>query len=341
LFRRLLEELQAEAASRPVDQLLRLIIDRTGYQRMLETDPTPEAESRLGNLMELINAAADAAERGESVAEFLDHAALVSDADQVDTTAQVSLLTIHNAKGLEFPIVFLAGMEEGLFPHTRSLDSEAQMEEERRLCYVGMTRAEKRLLLTWARLRRRWGGGQAEPSIPSRFLEEVPSQYTEQLGKRRQVSHVDLFAEQHYVRDSARRNLYTGKTYNSVENISQFFNERGMPLPAGIEQARAREAGTGVPRPPASYQGAPQVQPRGPVASQRGQQSQASFRPGASAPVGKKKGFGPGSIVTHPKYGRGTVLRREGDGDDAKLTISFPGYGLKKIIEKFAGIKHE
>ena len=86
----------------------------------------------------------------------------MSDADQVDERAQVSLMTMHNAKGLEFPVVFLAGMEDGLFPHSRSVDSEEAMEEERRLCYVGMTRAEKRLILSWAKWRRRFGGG--EPS---------------------------------------------------------------------------------------------------------------------------------------------------------------------------------
>ncbi|MEJ7607594.1 MAG: 3'-5' exonuclease, partial [Bryobacteraceae bacterium] len=134
VFVRLIEDLNAHASSRPVDQLLRLIVDRTGYMKMLEADPSPEAESRRGNVQELLNAAADAAERGESHTDFLDHAALVADADSVDSAAQVSLLTIHNAKGLEFPVVFLAGMEEGLFPHMRSLDAEAQMEEERRLC---------------------------------------------------------------------------------------------------------------------------------------------------------------------------------------------------------------
>ncbi len=98
------------------------ILDRTGYRRMLEADDSPDAESRLENLDELMNAAAEAAERGEGIAEFLDHAALVSDADQLDERAQVSLLTLHNAKGLEFPVVFIAGLEEGLFPHSRSLD---------------------------------------------------------------------------------------------------------------------------------------------------------------------------------------------------------------------------
>jgi DNA helicase-2/ATP-dependent DNA helicase PcrA len=327
VFRSLIEELHSEAsANRPVDQLLRLVLDRTGYQRMLETDPSPESESRLGNLNELLNAAADAAERGETVAEFLDHAALVSDADGVDETAQVSLLTIHNAKGLEFPVVFLAGMEEGLFPHIRSLDSEAQMEEERRLCYVGMTRAEKKLYLTWARFRRRFGGGQPEPSIPSRFLTEVPNTLVEQIGAgARNASHVDLFAERHYVRESAKRNLYNGKTYNSVDNIAQFFAERGMPPPSGIQQAQARQQQPG----PAVPQHTPAAAPKPAI---------SAGRPATAAPPKKAAPFSPGSTVQHPKYGRGTVLRREGEGDDAKLTVNFPGYGLKKLIQKFAGI---
>src|SRR6202011_2030833 len=140
--------------------------------------------SRIENLKELVNAAAEAAERGETIAEFLDHAALVSDTDNLDERSPVSLLTLHNAKGLEFPIVFLAGMEEGLFPHVRSLDSKAAMEEERRLCYVGMTRSEKRLFLTSARYRRRWVGGETEASLHSRLLSEVPEALVQDLSPR-------------------------------------------------------------------------------------------------------------------------------------------------------------
>jgi DNA helicase II / ATP-dependent DNA helicase PcrA len=313
-FVRLIEELQEEARSRPVDQMLRLIIDRTGYQKMLEADATPEAETRLGNLMELLNAAVDAGERGESLTDFLDHAALISDADAFDAGAQVSLLTMHNAKGLEFSNVFIAGLEEGLFPHTRSLNSEAEMEEERRLCYVGMTRAEKNLYLTWARYRRRYGGGQPEASVPSRFLREVPKQLAEQVNRGRSVSQVDLYAEQAYVRESAQRNLYTGKAYNSVENISQFFTDRGMTPPAGLQK----------PKP------SPAVQPAAPSGTTR-----PIMRP-TPAPT---KPYRVGSTIRHPKYGRGTVLRKEGEGDEAKLTVSFPGHGLKKLIAKYAGIK--
>ena len=170
----MIADLAAMLATAKVHEVLEQILERSGYIEMLKSDNDPESESRLGNLNELVNAASEAAERGETVAEFLDHAALVSDTDQLNERAPISLLTLHNAKGLEFPIVFLAGMEEGLFPHMRSLDSKAAMEEERRLCYVGLTRAEKRLFLTSARYRRRWGGGETEASIPSRFLSEVP-----------------------------------------------------------------------------------------------------------------------------------------------------------------------
>jgi DNA helicase-2/ATP-dependent DNA helicase PcrA len=320
IFKALIEELGAAAHETKIDEMLRQILERTGYARMLQADNDPEAESRLGNLNELVNAASEAAERGETIPEFLDHAALVSDTDNLDERAPISLLTLHNAKGLEFPIVFLAGMEEGLFPHIRALDSKAAMEEERRLCYVGMTRSEKRLFLTSARYRRRFGGGQQEATIPSRFLREVPHALVQDLGQSRQSTtqrapQVDLFAEQHEVRESAKRNVYPGKTYNSVDNIQQFFSERGkapvVPQPSGQPQS----ASPPIPKPVAA--------------------------PQAARPPAGRRGFRAGAMIRHPKYGRGTVLRREGDGEDAKLTVSFPGYGLKKLVEKYAGIQED
>ncbi|MGA8027715.1 MAG: UvrD-helicase domain-containing protein [Bryobacteraceae bacterium] len=315
-FLKLMDELREAVAAKPAHETLREILQRTGYAAMLKSDVSPESESRLSNLEELVNAAAEATERGETASDFLDHAALVSDADAVDEHAAVSLLTVHNAKGLEFTNVFLAGLEEGIFPHSRSLASEAAMEEERRLCYVGMTRSQKRLYLTWARRRRRFGGGQFEPCLPSRFLNEVPPSLREKLSSYSEphVDEVDLFAEQDDVRASVKRNLYTGRTYNSVENIAQFFSERGMSPPSGFTRRAEPPQAPAPPRTP------PPSPPR---------------------PVGKSGKFGAGATVHHPKYGRGTVLRREGEGEDAKLTISFPGYGLKKIIEKYAGMRVE
>jgi DNA helicase-2/ATP-dependent DNA helicase PcrA len=196
------------------------------------------------------------------------------------------------------------------------------MEEERRLCYVGMTRAEKRLYLSSARYRRRFGGGQPEVSLPSRFLKEVPPSLCERLSPQSAPKHdeVDLYSEQHEVRDSAKRNLYNGKTYNSVDNIAQFFAERGMPPPSGFTR-----------RPEQNRQAAPAAVPPRPVAP--------SSPPRSMAP--RRGAVKNGTVIQHPKYGRGTILKREGDGDDAKLTVSFPGYGLKKIVEKYAGIKIE
>ena len=149
-FRNLVQELSLVASRSPLPELIRFVLDRTGYRQMLEQEKTPDAEARLENLDEMINAATEAAERGEGLGDFLDHAALVAESDSFDKTAPVALMTLHNAKGLEFPLVFLTGLELGLFPHSRSANSEAALEEERRLCYVGMTRARKRLILTWA-----------------------------------------------------------------------------------------------------------------------------------------------------------------------------------------------
>ncbi|BDC52096.1 hypothetical protein F183_A44110 [Bryobacterales bacterium F-183] len=397
-FARLTEELREGLEQRPVHETLNLILDRTGYRRMIETEQTPEAENRIGNLVELVNAAADGSERGETLADFLDHAALVADADSVDEKSQVSLLTIHNAKGLEWPVVFLAGMEEGLFPHSRSRESETHLEEERRLCYVALTRAEKKLYLTSARYRRRYGGGAPEASIPSRFLAEIPRELT-QKANANDIPQVNLRSEQWEVRESVKKNLFTGKTYNSVDNISQFFADRGMPAPraftpppaqATAAPAPPRVAPPVAPAPPVAKKASPgggqmsllsgmdePVTPTRPVVSrptaasappvarqvpqpvrqvrpapaplQSHPQAKGSLTYGtvggsvAGKPGGqlKKKPFGPGSYVDHPRYGRGTVLKREGDGDDAKLTISFPGIGLKKLVEKFAGLKVE
>jgi DNA helicase-2/ATP-dependent DNA helicase PcrA len=300
---KMMKEIGDGIETRPPAETLNLVLDQTGYRKMLEEEGNEESASRIANLDELLNAAADAAGRGESLRDFLDHAALVSDADSADDRAPVSLLTMHNAKGLEFPVVFIAGLEEGLFPHSRSINSGdvLQMEEERRLCYVGMTRARKKLYLSWARYRRRFGAGQPEASIRSRFLKEVPATLLESV--RGDQGHVDLYAERHMVRETAQRNLYTGKTYNSVDAIQQFF-AGGAPKPAAVH---------------------PPVQP-------------VAQKP--ATPVKAKK-LGPGATIEHAKYGRGTVLRLEGTGEDTKLTVSFPGHGLKKLIAKYAGIKVE
>ena len=315
-----------------IAELLKFLLDRTGYMRVLEQEETPEAEQRLENLRELINAALDSRDRGESVSEFLDHAALVSDADQFDASQQITLMTLHSAKGLEFPLVFLVGLEEGLFPHSRTLLAPDDIEEERRLCYVGMTRAMDTLVLSRARFRRRYATEMAEATMPSRFLEETPMELLEDLGSPgRSPQHAgyglagdpgrrtkgkfgggasaDELGGPHYdyenedqsaVWDSGSRGGYGGKTayqgqtYNSIENIAEFFASRGKRF----------------------------TMPKVPIPEPAGQ-----------------RGFRKGDRVRHPKYGEGIIYLREGEGEDAKITVQFSRFGLKKLVEKYAQLE--
>jgi DNA helicase-2/ATP-dependent DNA helicase PcrA len=309
-------------------EILKFLIDRTGYIKLLENEDTPEALSRIENLRELVNAALDSKDRGETLEEFLDHAALISDADAYDESARITLMTLHAAKGLEFPLVFLCGLEEGLFPHSRTLLEMDDIEEERRLCYVGMTRAMDTLILSRAVYRRRYGTDLPEASVPSRFLEEVPAGLVEELGGSRRRAWMGNYAaggsrtgvsapqrrgydhdqgSAHYSyededqsaswqRERAERAkpTYSGKSYNSIDNIAEFFASRGkkFSLPKTVVE-----------------------EPKG------------------------KKGFRPGQKVRHPKYGEGTVYQREGDGEDAKITVQFPRFGLKKLVEKYAQLE--
>jgi DNA helicase-2/ATP-dependent DNA helicase PcrA len=181
-FRETILGLQGEAKDLTIKGLLSRVLEATSYSAALAEEDSQESQDRLENLAELISAAADyeAREEHPTLAGFLDRAALVSDADQVEDDAPVILLTLHAAKGLEFHAVFLVGLEEGLFPHSRSLTGDEALEEERRLCYVGMTRAMERLYLTHALSRQFYG--QRRLSEPSRFLDEVPRERLEVTG---------------------------------------------------------------------------------------------------------------------------------------------------------------
>ncbi len=181
-FRQVILSAREALETKPFPDALETVLETTGYRKWLEEQDTPEAVGRLENLEELIAAAAESEARGETLDSFLDRAALVSDADDYDAATPVTLMTLHSAKGTEFDTVFLVGLEEGLLPHTRSLESEADIEEERRLCYVGMTRAKRELFLLRALRRRSWAAAESDLSEPSRFLLEVPEELVERLG---------------------------------------------------------------------------------------------------------------------------------------------------------------
>ena len=312
----------AGATAASTADLLKFLIDRTGYIKLLEAEDTPDAVSRIENLRELVNAAADSRDRGETLDQFLDHAALIADADDYDERAQITLMSLHAAKGLEFPLVFLSGLEEGLFPHSRTMLQPDDVEEERRLCYVGMTRAMDQLILTRAVYRRRYGTDLPEASVPSRFLEEVPAPLIEELGRRTarvgtaapgrpagRSPAAYYAADTHYSYEdedqsaawkrsggAATRQKATApaKPYNSIENIAEFFASRGKKFTV------------------------PKTAPEEPTG---------------------KRGFRPGQKVRHPKYGEGTVYQREGEGEEAKITVQFPRFGLKKLVEKYAQLE--
>jgi DNA helicase-2/ATP-dependent DNA helicase PcrA len=279
-FAAVVRPLMENHAAVSLSEFFRNILDRTGYLAMLEAEGTLEAEGRIENLQELVNAAREAESRGETLSQFLDHAALVSDSDEYSERSRVTLMTLHTAKGLEFSTVYLVGMEEGLFPHKLSLMEDAALEEERRLCYVGMTRARQRLVLTWAARRRSYGEDYLRSTRPSRFLSEVPSSLLDRL---------DAEAPIFKTRTSWNNAL------NSVESIEQFFDER---RPKHSEASQG--LGTNV----------------------------------ASTPQRWRLG----SRVRHPKYGLGTVVDCEGEGQDAKVTVSFPGFGKKKLVERYASL---
>ncbi len=173
-FRELIEMLQEECREMPPASLIECVLDRTGFLSWVEQQDNLEHTSRAENLRELSNAMAEATEQGQTLEDVLDHAALVSDSDQYEEEVAVSLMTLHSAKGLEFDAVFLAGLEEGVLPHGRSLDTPGEVEEERRLFYVGMTRAKRSLVLSRAIYRRTYGEERLRASLPSRFLSEIP-----------------------------------------------------------------------------------------------------------------------------------------------------------------------
>jgi DNA helicase-2/ATP-dependent DNA helicase PcrA len=320
----------------PVSDLVKAAILDTGYENALKSENNDEAEGRLENLQELVNAAVDYDEQGaEGLRDFIDHSALVADTDQYKADVPVTLMTAHSAKGLEFPLVFLVGLEDGLFPHSRSLSDASDIEEERRLAYVAMTRAERFLYITHAVKRRVYGEELA--SEPSQFLNEMPLELIDDLSRGRSwlsfargsknleeaAGSLRYEYDEGYApgaesgfeefRDKPAPKQYGGKSYNSVESVQEFFRRRD-------ERLGGRSA--------SSYQSqAPRLKTR-PAAP-------ADNSPKASA------SFVPGSYVRHSKYGRGLVLRREGQGDQTKVTVSFPGYGAKKLIEKYANLEKD
>jgi DNA helicase-2/ATP-dependent DNA helicase PcrA len=273
-FRELIEMLQEECRELPPASLIERVLDRTGFLNWIEQQDNIEHTSRGENLRELSNAMAEATEQGQTLEDLLDHAALVSDSDQYEEDVPVSLMTLHSAKGLEFDAVFLAGLEEGVLPHGRSLDTPGEVEEERRLFYVGMTRAKRSLVLSRAIYRRSYGEDRLRASLPSRFLSEIPR---------------DL------IEAAAGSQSEPGETrrYESDPEFSEGYSYRRTRTPYGRPVPKARAS-------------------KDPLI---------------------------GTRVRHLKFGIGTIIEVEGDGEDRRITVSFQDFGPKKLLERYANLQ--
>ena len=240
-FRELIEQLHQKLESLPPLDFMKAVLDDTGYLDMLRERDTEEDIARLENLRELVNALSDGIEQGETLSDFLDHAALISDADNFDDRAPVTLLTLHTAKGLEFEHVFLTGLEEGTFPHNRTLKNPEEIEEERRLCYVGMTRAKETLTITRAVYRRTYGNERLQASVPSRFLLEIPGDLVEtaagSLAEAGETRRYEPDPEYSYsAAEFARRSRY---------GTSSSRGERETPKPARAASSSPRRPRSG------------------------------------------------------------------------------------------------
>jgi DNA helicase II / ATP-dependent DNA helicase PcrA len=289
-FQDLILRLQKPLAESQPAEFLRIVLDETGYLDMLKDRNTPDDVARIENLEELVRAIAESTDAGEAFTDFLDAAALVSDADSYEGKPGVTLITLHSTKGLEFDHVFLTGMEEGICPHSRSLNEEKGIEEERRLCYVGMTRARKTLTLTRAIYRRIFGNEQQmRASIQSRFLMEIPGELVETV--RGSMSEIG---------EKRRYELDPEYSYSSEE-----FLQRVRMGPKQISPSTRRSTPSSFVRPPAKRDSNPML----------------------------------GRKVRHPSYGVGTIVGVDGDDDDRRVSVSFPGRGTKKFVERYAQLE--
>jgi DNA helicase II / ATP-dependent DNA helicase PcrA len=308
----------------PLGELAAAVMLDSGYLARLREAGTEEAQERIGNLQELVTAM-QAFEQGEGekgLASFLEQVALVSDLEQEGEgkKSSVTLMTLHSAKGLEFPVVFMIGMEERLFPHVRALDDPVQMEEERRLCYVGMTRAKERLFLT--NVRRRHIFGQEQMNPPARFIRDVPATLLD-------------------VVESAQTQAGTPASYGNLAGYTT--PDTGYATP-----------GTGYSGPAAGYSGpaAGYPGPARPAASpaSSGHNLASLFEEEIEPDFGNEVRMVPeyhgegvclGMRVRHAQFGPGIVRKIEGVGDNQKVIIAFASVGFKKLLVRFAGLERD
>ena len=293
-----------------VAELAEKVLEETRYieSMMAKKTAREEVEGRVENIREFLSAIEefDSGSEDASLNIFLDQISLITAVDKYDENiAKVTLMTIHNAKGLEFPVVFMSGMEEGLFPHSLSSGDDNAVEEERRLCYVGMTRAKHRLFLTNTYRRKIYGSERM--NLPSRFTKEIPAEFMElDNGWPAEPDAYDRkIAENNYRGSRPYATRDRGRSYGSYNTSSPSLNqERNSSYPPFV---------TCLP------------------AGRKGEQGGFSYE--------SDTGFSRGTKVLHPFFGKGTVIDIKGDGEDTKVTVSFINAGVKKLALKIANLE--
>ena len=314
-FVNLIEEARQKKDEMPISEFVKYMLKKSGYIKALEDENTIEAENRIENLEEFLTVSMEfeKEEAENSLQNFLEGMTLASDLDSVDDLEEsVTLMTLHSAKGLEFPVVFLVGMEEGIFPGYRSIGEPTELEEERRLCYVGVTRAKENLFLTCSKMRTMFGSTSC--NLPSRFLEEIPQDlldgYEKAFGtgnKLRQASNTD----------SSYTWSYGGK-YESAGKVTTYnLNNIANKTVAAASSVFGKTSAFG--RTAESFLSSLNKK------SSSGQVDLSKYTEGAR--------------VFHKKFGEGTITKTEPEGEDLKVDISFDKVGNKRLMAKFANLE--
>ena len=304
-----MEEFISKKDSIKLSELVKKILKDTGYTKALANENTIEAENRIANLDEFLTVVIEFEEESaeNGLSNFLEGITLSSDLDNMEETEEsVTLMTLHSAKGLEFPVVFLVGMEEGIFPGYKSIGEQKELEEERRLCYVGITRAKENLFLTNSKQRTTFGSTTHNP--PSRFLQEIPKDL---LDGYEEIAQENISKESNYFGDSGYTWSYGNKNNENIKTYK-------VQEPQYAESASKANTGFAF-------------------------KTAESFLNNLNKKVEAKKidlsGYQAGIRVYHKKFGEGTINYVEEEGNDLKVDINFDKVGHKRLMARFAGLE--
>lgn len=305
-FVNFIEELKCKKEELSISELIKLTLKKSGYTKALETENTVEAENRIDNLEEFLTVAIEFEEESaeNSLSEFLEGITLSSDIDNMEEQDEtVTLMTLHSAKGLEFPVVFLVGMEEGIFPGYKSISEPKELEEERRLCYVGITRAKENLFLTCSKQRTIFGSTSC--NTISRFLKEIPKEllegYDDCFGQS--TNNNNRFEDSKYTWSYGSRDNGNVKTYKIQEPVMVSSNNKNS------------------------------------FAYRTADNFLSSLNNKSSSNKVDLSRYEAGIRVYHKKFGEGTINTVEPEGEDLKVDINFDKVGHKRLMAKFANLE--